>query len=220
MTRMDPSPPTTSFYRSFASSSVTLSEVMRERTHNVKKFCGLVAALHPVVQGALRENRRRMWDQTSNGKLPNFTEGDFFLSTRENLIADAKHFFRWCGPRRVVRKVHDYVYQVEDLRNGCLEYVHTSRLKFYQDSCLESEAVMPHVLTPGTGMEVQRLMRLLENKDGLIIYVCWRGLSDSDDTVQPIKTVYEDIPILLLKLLRRKKTTKHLVEKARREHKH
>lgn len=156
-----------------------------------------------------------MRDQTSKGKLPNFTEADFVLVTRENLTAGVKHSFRWRGPRRVVTAVRDYFYQIKDLGNGRLEDVHASRLKFYHDSCPDREAIMAHVLTSETGMEVQRLMGLLENKEGPMALVRWRGLSESDDAFQPSKTVYEDVPILLLKLLHRRSTLKHLVEKAR-----
>lgn len=53
--------------------------------------------------------------------------------------------------------------------------------------------MMYHVLNSNIGMVLQRLMRLLNTKDGLIIYVRWRGLPDSEDTVEPIVKIFEDV---------------------------
>lgn len=96
---MDPSPPITTFYRSFASAPVTFLEVTRDRTLNVEKLCELVVPLHPVIQDALQGNRRRMRDQPSKEKLPSFREGDFVLVARENFTAGEKLCIHWPGPR-------------------------------------------------------------------------------------------------------------------------
>eukprot|EP00171_Calliarthron_tuberculosum_P004016 IDg4016t1 len=64
--------------------------------------------------------------------------------------------------------------KVEDLRNGLTEDVHVSRLKFYHDPSLDTEAVMAHVVSSETGMPVQRLMRLVESSDGLMVQVAGR----------------------------------------------
>lgn len=42
----------------------------------------------------------------------------------------------------------------------------------------------------------------------------WCGLCQTDDTDEPLQKIYEAVPELLLKLLRRKSTPKELVEKA------
>ena len=76
---------------------------------------------------------------------------------------------------------------------------------------------MPHVLSSETGMDVQRLMRLIDSDEGLKVQVRWRGFSESDDTSEPLQKIYEDVPELLLKLLRRKNVPKDLFAKARRE---
>ena len=74
---------------------------------------------------------------------------------------------------------------------------------------------MSHVVSSETGMPVQRLMRLVQSDDGLMVQVRWKGLPASEDTLEPISKVYEDVPELFLKLLRRKNTPSDLVDKVR-----
>lgn len=58
-------------------------------------------------------------------------------------------------------------------------------------------------------------MRLEEHPDGLYVFVRWKGLSHSDDTVEPLQKTYEDVPQMLERRLSRQKTPKELAEKAR-----
>lgn len=91
-----------------------------------------IAQLHPVVQDHLKTNRKRICNSRSRGLLLNIFECDFVLVARDNITAGEKLSLClcWHGPRRMVRSVNDQLYQVEDLRNGTVEDVHGSRLKF------------------------------------------------------------------------------------------
>lgn len=109
------------------------------------------------------------------------------------------------------------MYQVEDLRNRNLTDEHASRLKFYCDSDLNTEAARPFVISSETGMEFQRLMGLVKADAGLKVHVCWKGLSNFDDTYEQLRNVYENVPNLLRRLLARKYTPKHLTDLAKFE---
>lgn len=85
-------------------------------------------------------------------QLANFNSGDFLLVAREDLHAGEKLCLRWRCPRRVEHAINDYVYMVEDLRNGQLTEVHASRLKFSNDGSLYEKAIMPHAISSETGM--------------------------------------------------------------------
>lgn len=61
-------------------------------------------------------------------------------------------------------------------------------------------------------MVVSRRMKLYETNDGLMVKVRWKGLSDTDDTLEPISKINEDLPILFHKILERKATPSHLVD--------
>ena len=168
-----------------------------------------------MVGMKLEANRRRKTQAASRGELPNFTEGDFVLVAGENFFAGEKLALRWRGPCRVIKNLSNYVFQLEDLRNGSTEDVHGSRLKSYRDSLLNQEVIFSHVLSSETGMPVTRLLRLVDTEDGLKVIIRWKGLQNSEDTEEPLERVFEDVRQMLLRLLRRKKTPAHLAEKVR-----
>ena len=181
---------------------VTIPEVVREKEFNLDNVKRIVDGLREVVENTLSANRARGRKSASRGGLANFSEGEFVLVAREEFNAGEKLALRWCGPCRITKAISEYVYQVEDHRNGALEDVHASRLLFYSDSQLDTEAVMSHVLSNETGMLVQLLMRLDETPYVIFFLVRWSGLLASADTSEPLKCIYEDVPQMLINCLR------------------
>jgi hypothetical protein len=212
---MDSTPPISTFLRSNTTTPVTLTAVQRERALNISALQDHVADLQRVVQQTVADHRRRAREAASRGELPRFSEEDYVLVARSAFNAGEKLALRWRGPRRIVKALSDYVFQVEDMRNGTILDTHGTRLKFYSDRSLDATAIMSHVLSSETGMPVARLMRLVDSPDGLEVQGRWRGLPDVEDTLEPIGRVFEDVPQLLHKLLRRKKVPVNLVTKAR-----
>ena len=182
---------------------------------NIRALQDRMDELHPLVQKALQSHRDNSRRAASKGRLPNFTEGDFVLVAQDSYKAGEKLALRWRGPRRVIQARSEFVYQVEDLRNGALEDIHATRLKFYRDSSLNTEAIMLHVLSSESGMVVSRLMRLVESEDGLHVVVRWKGLPHSEDSMEPLGRIYEDVPQMVLRLTNRKSTARDLTDKAR-----
>ncbi len=90
---------------------------------------------------------------------------------KDDTFKGEKLALRWRGPRRVVKVISDWIFKVEDLRNGTLEDIHSSRLRYYCDSSLNEEAILPHVLYSETGMPVSRLMGLERTDKGLMVHV-------------------------------------------------
>lgn len=121
------------------------------------------------------------------------------------------------GPRSIVKAVSNCIYKVQDLCNGMHEDMNVSRLKFYRDSDLESDAIMSLVLTSETGMVVSRLVGLEESPNSLCIRVPLRGLPESEDTRELISIVHKDVPQLFAKFLKRKATSDQLAAKNRAE---
>lgn len=167
---LDPKPPVSSFIRSSTGSPITVSEVIRERTTNIANLKKFVAELHPVVQDTVRNNRETLQAAMSKGELSRFMKADFGLVALEDFKAGENRALRWHGPRRIEKATSDYFYQVEDLRNGQLEDVHISRLRFFRDSALDTQAIISHVSSK-TGMPVSRLMELVDDPDGLHVRV-------------------------------------------------
>ena len=217
MTGLEPKPPIKTFLRSTTTKPVSLTDAQYERLRNIKDLCEAVDKLHPMVQASVQKNRKKHRQAASRGELPNFIEGDFVLLAREDFHAGEKLALRWRGPRRIVKSLSDYVFEVEDLRNGQIEQAHGSRLKYYSDASLNVEAILPHVLASETGMPVARLLELVEKEGQLFVRVRWKGLQTSEDTLEPIEKVFEDVPKMFVRLLDRK-TTPVVLAKCARQH--
>ena len=77
----------------------------------------------------------------SKGQLPNFREGDLVLVAHEDFTVGEKLSLRCRGPGRILSCNSEYIFDVEDLRNGHVESVHGARLKFYADQSLNTAAI-------------------------------------------------------------------------------
>lgn len=73
---------------------------------------------------------------------------------------------------------------------------------------------MSYVLSSETGTIVYRVMRLQEHEDGLYVVFGWKVLENSEDTLEPLLKVNEDVPIMLERFLNRKNTPPRLAVKA------
>ena len=201
---MEASTPISTFLRTETATPITVDALQRERSLNVSELLECVQELRPVVQNKLQENRSIARQSASRGDLPNFTEGYYVLVAREDFFAGEKLTVRWRGPRRIIKALNDYVFQVEDLRNGRLEDVHGRRLKFYRDGSLNQKVILSHVLSSETGMPVARLLRLKDTEDGLHVVERWKGLPDTEDTLEPIERVFEDLPEMVKRVFAQK----------------
>ena len=207
--------PVTTFLRSSTQKIMSVQQAQHESALNLGKTKQLLDELHPVVANTLAANRARARKSAERGELPRFAKGDFVLVAREDFFHGEKLALRWRGPRRIVQDKNDFVYTVEDLRNGTTADVHACRLKFYCDSSLNKIAILPHVLSSETGMPVARLMGLEDTENGIMVHVRWRGLPNTEDTLEPLQQVYDDVPQMLMRLLLRKSTPKALVQRAK-----
>lgn len=130
LTGLDATPVIANFYRSSLSASALIPDVDRECILNCEQLCRVLADLWPVVQSTPQKNRERQRNQVGKGRVPTFTEGDFVLVARDEFDASEKLSLCWRDPRRVIRPVNDFVYQIEDWRIGALEDVHATLLTF------------------------------------------------------------------------------------------
>lgn len=96
--------------------------------------------------------RSQRHKSASKGILLNCTEERFVLVARDDFCAVEKLYLRWSGSRRIVEAMNDYVYRIQDLRNGTMNDVHVSHLKFNHVISLNMKPIMPHVLASETGM--------------------------------------------------------------------
>lgn len=214
-TGQEPRPPISTIVRSDTAKPITMSDLQRERAIHIDELVKLMADMRPTIQTSLSENRRRLREHMSRGHMPNFQEGDYVLVARSEFFKGEKLCLRWRGPRRIVKALTDFTFQVEDLRNGKVDVVHGSRLKYYHDASLNQTAIMTHVVNSETGMQVSRLMRLIKREGQIMVQVRWKGLSPYDDTFEPVQNVLEDVPQMLSNLLKRSATPQDLANEVR-----
>lgn len=142
------------FIQSISMKAINSDDIHLERLSNITKLLEQHEFSRRGVQKELEENRSRIRKIMSRGRLPSFTEGHFVLVARSEFSKGEKLCLRWRGSRRVTKAISDYVFQVEDLRNGQLEEVHISRLQFYTDKELNRKVMLSHILSSETGMSV------------------------------------------------------------------
>lgn len=214
---MHPNNLLSSFKRSKKYAVPDSSAAMTEITRGLTTTKTILEELHPIVNNALQQNRKLSREVASQGVPAKFMEGDFVLVARQNFFKGEKLALRGREPRRVVKTVSNYVYNVEDLRNGSCSDVHARHLRFFADCSLDQEAAMSHAVRSETGMPVSKLLRLFKKVGQLFVQIHWKGLDVSEDADEPLAQVYEDVPKLLLKLLAREFTPSSLEEQARDE---
>lgn len=66
-------------------------------------------------------------------------------------------------------------------------------------------------------MPVERLMHLLDTDESLMVLGPWRDLPETDDTLKPMESVFQNFSQLFRKILGRKNALLDLVQKPRRE---
>eukprot|EP00644_Phytophthora_capsici_P001888 jgi/Phyca11/108056/e_gw1.14.809.1 len=79
--------------------------------------------------------------------------------------------------------------------------VHPSRLKLYADDSLNvTEELLDHVASQGTLLAVEAIVghRLNADMQAYEVKVKWLGLETVEDSWEPLKTMSEDVPQLLL----------------------
>ncbi|GMF41238.1 unnamed protein product [Phytophthora lilii] len=103
---------------------------------------------------------------------------------------------RWVGPFRVV-EARQHAFVVEHLiTKGKIE-VHGSRLKFYSDASLEVTAELKeHVASQGIVLGVWAIVghRKHPVTDEWEVQVAWVGLEDIENSWEPLRTIYADVP--------------------------
>lgn len=84
---MEPTPPIKTFLRTSSVTEVSISDAVYKRALNDKALFDRIHDLRPLVQDAIRENRRRSREAASRGANPHLTEGDFVLVAQEDFYA-------------------------------------------------------------------------------------------------------------------------------------
>jgi hypothetical protein len=88
------------------------------------------------------------------------------------------------------------VFEVEDLTTAKTQVVHANRLRFYSETTPETE-ISASALQAEQLFQIDELLKIRAGRRGWEILVSWLGFTDEDRTWEPIRNLYDDIPLIL-----------------------
>eukprot|EP00924_Labyrinthula_sp_SR-Ha-C_P005510 augustus_masked-scaffold_62-processed-gene-0.16-mRNA-1 protein AED:1.00 eAED:1.00 QI:0/-1/0/0/-1/1/1/0/2107 len=141
----------------------------------------------------------------SKGAVPIcFNEGEYVWLSEKEVSAGKKDKTkpRWCGPYQVKSVVSDHLYLVADL-DGKEKLRHSTLLiPFAPVSFLPSPLTKLVFRMDKNNLEVERFTKLVKGEENNLFFeVKWKGFSDGDNTLEPVTTMYEDLPDLVKKFI-------------------
>ena len=113
---------------------VDLEQVWTKQLEQWKQLQDGLNAFHKALSTASKKLLQQARNRTARkAQLPTFHEGDFVLTAAVTPTAN-KLALQWKGPKRIVRAVNDYVFEVQDLTPPLrVSTHHASRLKLYAE---------------------------------------------------------------------------------------
>ena len=138
----------------------------------------------------------------------NWSVGDFVMYSKPLTGPTNKAKGVWKGPYRVIAELGDRVYEIQDLvQPDVTKPVHAMRLAFYADSAMEvTQELLTVFQHNGTGFVVEKINTLRETDGVLMVGVKWKGLESEENTWETLRSMYEDVPVMINSFLRTKKT--------------
>ncbi|KAE9196662.1 hypothetical protein PF002_g22989 [Phytophthora fragariae] len=140
----------------------------------------------------------------------NFSVGDYVLRSRVDERRHNKLLVTWIGPYVVIR-ADSHSFRVRHLVTGSEQDVHASRLKFYADSDLEvTDELLEHVAAQGIILKVEKFVdhRCNAQSQAFELLVSWCGLESIEDSWEPLRTLTQDVPVLVRAYVEAKKDSK------------
>ncbi|KAE9206095.1 hypothetical protein PF005_g13139 [Phytophthora fragariae] len=114
---------------------------------------------------------------------------------------------QWKGPKRIVKALSDYVFEVLDLMAPfAISTHHASRLKFYADASRNvTEDLVAQAMHADGGHLVSKLVkcRMQPETHTWEIQVEWIGLDPLEASWEPATIIYEDVPELVKRFVLR-----------------
>ncbi|ETK77795.1 hypothetical protein L915_16002, partial [Phytophthora nicotianae] len=163
---------------------------------------------------------RTLKKRQRGARKANFSVGDFVLHSRVDQKHQNKMLVTWNEPFQIAR-ADMYSFAVKHLVMGAESDVHASRLKYYADEDFEvTEEVIEHVASQGIVLAVAELKehRWCAAKKDYELIVSWDGLGPIEDSWEPLRSLWKDIPVMVRDYAERAKgggLLKHVARSAR-----
>ena len=91
---------------------------------------------------------------------------------------------------------------MECLVTGIENTAHTSRMKLYTDQDLNVTVdLKEQIMHDGWRFHVEKILQLREKQNRIELLVKWLGLSEAENSWEPVETMLEGVPTLTKKCL-------------------
>jgi hypothetical protein len=177
---------------------VEYTNTINERLEEARRS---LEVIHLAVEGVNVRQQLLNIEQQRVAQEVNFAIGDYVLRSRvDDKLEQDKLDVTWVGPYMVVDAHARQSFTVQHLITKKQRRVHASRLKFYHDESLNvSEKWLSHVSRQNEPLTIEELVDIRwcrEHKD-YIILVKWDGLEEIENSWEPMKKLFMEIPKML-----------------------
>jgi hypothetical protein len=203
MTGLQPDNPLEEIFRRpgttpFSKNCATLAEV---KTH-VEELRAALDAMHKAASATSVKQRDLKKQQRTFRRIPNFDMGDYVLVgvPEPAKMTGRKLFLKWRGPFRITETKDNYVFEVENIIDQTRRWVHGDRIRLYSDDKLEiTEEIKKQFAHDNESYQVEKFLdcRLNPENGQLDLLVEWKGFTEDDNSWEPLKNLFEDVPELV-----------------------
>jgi hypothetical protein len=147
-----------------------------------------------------RDSERKRRNNKKHIRQLHLEVGDYVLVGKVSQAFTPKLQVTWLGPRRIIQTLSDWLFVVEDLRDGSKSQHHASRLKKYAAGAANiTQDLLDHVAYVEGGYLVEELRDTKFDRLDKIwkIQVKWFGLSELENSWEPVTNLLEDVPALV-----------------------
>lgn len=202
-TALPATPPIATILRPASTEVMNVDTVYQKQREHLLKVQASLQDMHRQVtdEAEKRRSQARKRREAKNGvTMVNFEIGDFVLvaqvTGRVNKLA-----VHWRGPRRIVRALTDYVFEVQDLSAPFqITTHHASRLRLYAEKDREvTEDLVAQAMHGDGGHLVAKILQCRLGQESHVweIQVEWVGLDPLEASWEPAQILYEDVPQLV-----------------------
>ena len=176
----------------------------------MSKLCDELRSVDKTVYALLekrRDSKRLLYNSKIKLQDISFAPGDAVkVSTIVGQFGD-KLKLQWNGPYFIKSIVGEHLYEVEDLL-GKVSSIHACRIVLYDKHDFPREEVIKEVFLFNSGkFEVDKFVGVRAYGDEYELQVSWIGFESAHDSWEPFKTMFEDVPGLVIEFLEKARAT-------------
>jgi len=158
--------------------------------------------MHKAVSATSAKQRTLKKQHKQYRRVPNFGTGDYVLVgvPEPAKMTGRKLFLKWHGPYQITDTKENYVFEVENIIDHKRRWVHGDRIRLYSDDKLDiTEEIKRQFAHDNESYQVEKFhaCRLNPENHQLELLVEWKGFTEDDNSWEPLKNLYEDVPELV-----------------------